>query len=85
MVNRTQISNLKKYIFSLVIQQGINAIKCYTCAVGSDGCGPSFKSTGSGVIPGSNSTATYCIVSIFFDVFEQHIDFDILFIENSIC
>ncbi|CAF1046814.1 unnamed protein product [Rotaria sordida] len=45
----------------LVVQQRINAINCYYCGMGTDGCGPSFNTQGSGVITTtSNTSAVYC-------------------------
>ncbi|CAF3420292.1 unnamed protein product, partial [Rotaria sp. Silwood2] len=43
------------------VQQGIDAINCYSCGMGTDGCGPSFNTKGSGVITTtSNTSATFC-------------------------
>jgi hypothetical protein len=48
----------------LVVQQGIDAINCYICDPGTDGCGTSFKATGAGVVPTSDSSPVYCTVHI---------------------
>ncbi|CAF1247851.1 unnamed protein product [Rotaria sp. Silwood1] len=49
----------------LVVQQGIDAINCYACTMGTDGCGPSFNTKGSGVITTtSNTSAVYCSKSV---------------------
>jgi hypothetical protein len=47
-----------------VVPQKIDTINCYICAPGTDGCGPSFKKTGAGVISTSDSSAVYCTVCI---------------------
>ncbi|CAF1017205.1 unnamed protein product [Adineta steineri] len=48
-----------------VLQQEIHAIACYTCAAGTDGCGPSFKTNGNGVLPVSVSANTFCAKSVY--------------------
>ncbi|CAF0936250.1 unnamed protein product [Rotaria sordida] len=49
----------------LVVQQRINAINCYSCVMGTDGCGPSFNTQGSGVITTtSNTSAVYCTKTV---------------------
>ncbi|CAF0998591.1 unnamed protein product [Rotaria sordida] len=49
----------------LVVQQRINAINCYSCGMGTDGCGPSFNTQGSGVITTtSNTSAVYCTKTV---------------------
>jgi len=40
------------------------AINCYYCAPGTDGCGPSFRTGGAGVVSTSDSSAVYCTVCI---------------------
>ncbi len=42
------------------------AINCYSCIPGTDGCGPSFKKQGAGVIISTiKSSAVYCAVCIY--------------------
>lgn len=53
---------LKRHI--LVVQHPTNAINCYRCELGTDGCGAqSFNRDGSGVFTTDDSSATYCMVS----------------------
>jgi hypothetical protein len=52
-------------IIYLVVPQETDAINCYICDSGTDGCGPSFKKTGSGVVITSSSISTYFMVSIY--------------------
>jgi hypothetical protein len=49
----------------LVVQQDIEAINCYICDPGTNGCGPSFNKNGGGVLPMSDSSAAYCTVRIY--------------------
>jgi hypothetical protein len=61
------------WLIFLSKQQEIDALNCYFCHIGTDGCGPSFRKTGSGVIPVINSTSTYCTVNILL-MFTEHFD-----------
>jgi hypothetical protein len=52
-------------INDLVMQQRLDALTCYICDRGSDGCGPSLLTTGRGVVTTSSSiNPTCCTVSI---------------------
>ena len=48
----------------LAILQKADAIDCYICKAGTDGCDPSFENTDSGVVSTSQPNATYCTVRI---------------------
>lgn len=47
-----------------MVQKKTEAINCYMCDPGTDGCGASFKKTGGGVLATSNSNGMNCTVSI---------------------
>ncbi len=70
------------YVYYLVVQQEINAINCYFCGFGADGCGPSFSKTGSGVLQTNDPLIKYCTVSILLRFFVRF-EF-LLFIEKCI-
>jgi hypothetical protein len=55
-----------------------DAIDCYVCLLGTDGCGPSFKKTGAGVVSTSDSSAGHCTMGILL-MFSYYIDFFIYF------
>jgi hypothetical protein len=57
--------NHSYHITYLVAQQGVDGVMhCYICERGTDGCGPLFRESGSGVGK-SNSSAACCTVRIF--------------------
>ncbi|CAF1086348.1 unnamed protein product [Rotaria sordida] len=49
----------------MIVQRNTFGLNCYTCGVGTDGCGTSFNSKGSGVMQVSATLNTYCAKTVW--------------------